>query len=121
MIKGDGHSVAVDWWTVGILLFEMLFATTPFKGKSRHDTFSNVLRCEPTFPEHPPLSSHGKACIRKLLTKNEHKRLGSQTGASEVKAHRWFAPISWGLLRHTTPPIVPLMSKSVNAFSHGGN
>ena len=113
MIKGDGHSVAVDWWTVGILLFEMLFATTPFKGKSRHDTFSNVLRCEPTFPEHPPLSSHGKACIRKLLTKNEHKRLGSQTGASEVKAHRWFAPISWGLLRHTTPPIVPLMSKCV--------
>lgn len=43
--------------------------------------------------------------IRKLLVKDELRRLGSQSGASEVKQHKWFSPISWGLLRNSTPPV----------------
>lgn len=45
--------------------------------------------------------------IKKLLIKDENKRLGSQLGASEVKQHRWFANVSWGLLRNQKPPIAP--------------
>ena len=52
VIKGCGHTSAVDWWTLGILLYEMLFGTTPFKGKSRNQTFANILRDEVPFPEH---------------------------------------------------------------------
>lgn len=51
VIKGNGHTSAVDWWTLGILVYEMLFGTTPFKGKNRNATFANILRDEVPFPE----------------------------------------------------------------------
>jgi len=41
----------------------------------------------------------------RLLDKNEKTRLGSKSGASEVKQHKWFCKLNWGLLRHTTPPV----------------
>lgn len=85
----------------------MIFGTTPFKGPNRHATFSNVLRNDVSFPDQPHISQLAKQIIRKLLIKDEMKRLGSQSGASEVKSHKWFAPITWGLLRNTVPPIVP--------------
>jgi len=117
VIKGCGHTSAVDWWTLGILIYEMIFATTPFKGPSRNQTFSNVLRNEVTFPEGTPISSMGKSLIRKLLIKDEIHRLGSQSGASEIKSHKWFAPLSWGLLRNSTPPIVPAYSNGQDAIN----
>lgn len=117
VIKGCGHTSAVDWWTLGILIYEMIFATTPFKGNSRNATFSNVLRNEVLFPETMPISSMGKSLIRKLLIKDELKRMGSNSGASEVKQHKWFAPISWGLLRNLTPPIVPAYSNGLDAIN----
>lgn len=52
VIKGCGHTSAVDWWTLGILVYEMLYGTTPFKGKTRNATFLNILHDEPLFPEH---------------------------------------------------------------------
>ncbi|GAA5874747.1 hypothetical protein JCM16303_002970 [Sporobolomyces ruberrimus] len=110
VINGRGHSSAVDWWTFGILVFEMLYGCTPFKGSNRHATFSNVLRNEPSFPDHPATTTICKSVIKRLLCKDEHKRLGSQSGASEVKQHKWFATLNWGLLRHQKPPIVPTIS-----------
>lgn len=117
VIKGCGHTSAVDWWTLGILVFEMIFATTPFKGPNRNATFANVLKNEPLFPDATPVSSMCKSAIRKLLIKDEHKRLGSSSGASEVKNHKWFATISWGLLRHMTPPIIPAESNGIDAIN----
>ncbi|KAJ1018722.1 hypothetical protein NDA13_006409 [Ustilago tritici] len=117
VIKGCGHTSAVDWWTLGILIYEMIFATTPFKGSTRNETFSNVLRNEVPFPDSIPISSFGKSLIRKLLIKDELKRMGSQSGASEVKQHKWFSNISWGLLRNSTPPIVPAFSNGVDAVN----
>jgi serine/threonine protein kinase len=97
------------------------FATTPFKGPNRNATFANVLKNEVGFPDspavtrwvrfrpenlsHADLSSLCKSAIRKLLIKDEHKRLGSNSGASEVKQHKWFSNVNWGLLRHMTPPV----------------
>jgi protein-serine/threonine kinase len=51
VIKGCGHTSAVDWWTLGILMYEMLYGTTPFKGKNRNATFANILRDEVPYPE----------------------------------------------------------------------
>ncbi|KAJ3192983.1 hypothetical protein HK101_005632, partial [Irineochytrium annulatum] len=113
VITGDGHTAAVDWWTLGVLLYEMLYGETPFKGNTRNDTFAAILEQEPTFPDdsaahhllrqhevhlggagvgpavggHPPVSAACKGIIRKLLHKDERKRLGSKNGASDVKAH----------------------------------
>lgn len=53
VIKGCGHTSAVDWWTLGILIYEMLYGTTPFKGKNRNATFANILRDEVPFPDSP--------------------------------------------------------------------
>lgn len=95
----------------------MMFGTTPFKGPNRHATFSNVLRNDVGFPETFPTSQLAKHIIRKLLIKDENKRLGSQSGASEVKSHKWFAPINWGLLRNTRPPIVPSATNGLDTVN----
>ena len=47
----------------------------------------------------------GKDCVNRLLDKYERTRLGSKSGASEVKQHKWFGKINWGLLRNTRPPV----------------
>lgn len=116
VIKGCGHTSAVDWWTLGILIYEMLFGTTPFKGSGRNETFTRILHCDVQFNEQPvPYKSHitntGKNLIRKLLHKEEGKRLGSRAGASDVKAHPFFKNINFALLRHCVPPITPLIQK----------
>ncbi|XJO70614.1 hypothetical protein BDV3_000266 [Batrachochytrium dendrobatidis] len=109
VIRANGHTSNVDWWTLGILIYEMLYGTTPFKGPNRHITFSNVLHMDVLFPEHPlnHISFPCKSLIRKLLVKDELKRLGSRAGAADVKAHSFFKPVKWALLRNLTPPIVP--------------
>ncbi|KAK9710520.1 serine/threonine protein kinase, AGC, partial [Basidiobolus ranarum] len=117
VIQGNGHTSAVDWWTLGILLYEMLFGTTPFKGSNRNVTFSNILKREIQFPTSPhcqQISRDCKSLIRKLLHKDENRRLGSKAGASDVKAHPYFKNINWALLRHTTPPIVPRVNGNLD-------
>ncbi|KAH8113368.1 Pkinase-domain-containing protein [Phellopilus nigrolimitatus] len=117
VIENLGHTSAVDWWTLGILIYEMIFATTPFKGASRSKTFQNVLELPVSFPEHPKISSSGKDVMNRLLDKSESRRMGSQSGASQVKQHKWFTKINWGLLRNMTPPIVPATSNGVDAVN----
>ncbi|KAI1846527.1 hypothetical protein JX266_007424 [Neoarthrinium moseri] len=114
VIKGSGHTSAVDWWTLGILIYEMLYGTTPFKGKNRNATFANILREEIPFPEHsgaPQISNLCKSLIRKLLIKDETRRLGARAGASDIKGHPFFRTTQWALIRHMKPPIVPNSSK----------
>ncbi|RKP36464.1 kinase-like domain-containing protein, partial [Dimargaris cristalligena] len=110
VIKGCGHTSAVDWWTLGIFIYEMLYGFTPFKGSNRNSTFRHVLKNEVVFPIAPPaqnVSANCKTIIRKLLHKSDKKRLGSRAGASDVKAHPFFRDLKWALLRHMKPPIIP--------------
>ncbi|KAJ9613424.1 serine/threonine protein kinase, AGC [Cladophialophora chaetospira] len=120
VIKGNGHTSAVDWWTLGILIYEMLFGTTPFKGKNRNATFANILRDEVPFPDHShatQVSNLCKSVIRKLLIKDEVKRLGSRAGASDVKNHPFFRPITWALLRHMKPPMIPHQGRALDTVN----
>nr|POE46767.1 serine/threonine-protein kinase nrc-2 [Quercus suber] len=120
VIKGCGHTSAVDWWTLGILIYEMLFGTTPFKGKNRNATFANILRDEVPFPEgsgSPNVSNLCKSLIRKLLIKDELRRLGSRAGASDVKGHPFFKTTSWALLRHSKPPIIPNQGRGIDTIN----
>ncbi|KAJ7179828.1 AGC/RSK protein kinase [Mycena crocata] len=105
VIAAQGHTAAVDWWTLGILIYEMIYATTPFKGPERNDTFANIRDNPVHFRDTPKVSAAGKDCVTRLLDKRERSRLGSKSGASEVKQHKWFSKINWGLLRNTRPPV----------------
>ncbi|KAI0254309.1 Pkinase-domain-containing protein [Lactifluus subvellereus] len=117
VIRNSGHTSAVDWWTLGILIYEMIYATTPFKGRERTDTFNNIIGLPVHFKESPKISPAGKDIITRLLDKEENTRLGSKTGASEVKQHKWFGKINWGLLRNTEPPIIPASSSGVDTVN----
>lgn len=120
VIAAQGHTAAVDWWTLGILIYEMIFATTPFKGQERNDTFNNIRKAPVQFRDTPKVSQAAKDCITRLLDKDERTRLGSRSGASEVKQHKWFAKVNWGLLRNSRPPIIPPASNGVESgnFRH---
>ncbi|KAG0219390.1 serine/threonine protein kinase, AGC, partial [Mortierella sp. GBA43] len=120
VIKGTGHTSSVDWWTLGILIYEMLFGVTPFKGKDRNATFNSVLNTDVQFPDHPgaqQVTSICKSLIRKLLIKDDQLRLGSKAGASDVKQHPFFKTTNWALLRHLTPPIIPQQSFGIDAVN----
>lgn len=51
VIYGTGQTGAVDWWTFGILIYEMIYGTTPFKGSCQDDTFKHILKNEIKFPD----------------------------------------------------------------------
>ncbi|KAJ0010403.1 hypothetical protein Pint_33591 [Pistacia integerrima] len=54
IIIGAGHSIAINWWALGIFLYEMLYGRTPFRGKNRQKTFANILHKDLTFPSSIP-------------------------------------------------------------------
>jgi len=120
VIKGSGHTSAVDWWTLGILIYEMLYGTTPFKGKNRNATFANILREDIPFPDHagaPQISNLCKSLIRKLLIKDENRRLGARAGASDIKTHPFFRTTQWALIRHMKPPIIPNQGRGIDTIN----
>ncbi|KAG1369636.1 putative Serine/threonine-protein kinase D6PKL1 [Cocos nucifera] len=107
IIRGDGHGSAVDWWTFGIFLYELLFGRTPFKGPGNEETLSNVVSQSLKFPESPAASFHARDLIRGLLVKEPENRLGSVRGAAEIKQHPFFEGLNWALIRCAVPPETP--------------
>ena len=67
--------------------------------------FIVLAMCELHYKRACQFNSAGKDIISRLLDKEEDTRLGSKTGASEVKQHKWFSKLNWGLLRNTEPPV----------------
>lgn len=106
IITGAGHSSAVDWWALGILLYEMLYGYTPFRGKTRQKTFANVLHKDLRFPGSIPVSLHTRQLIYRLLHRDPKNRLGSREGAGEVKKHPFFRGVNWALVRCVSPPVL---------------
>ncbi|CAB4281811.1 unnamed protein product [Prunus armeniaca] len=105
VVRGEGHEFAVDWWALGILTYEALYGTTPFKAKSRKETFRNVLTKTPEFiGKRTALTD----LIERLLHKDPTKRLGYARGASEIKEHEFFRGVRWDILTEVTrPPFIP--------------
>lgn len=107
IIKGEGHGSAVDWWTFGIFLYELLFGRTPFKGSGNRATLFNVVGQPLRFPESPVVSFSARDLIRGLLVKEPQHRLAYKRGATEIKQHPFFEGVNWALIRCATPPDVP--------------
>ncbi|XP_062202821.1 serine/threonine-protein kinase D6PKL1-like [Phragmites australis] len=104
IIKGDGHGSAVDWWTFGVFLYELLYGKTPFRGPGNDETLANVVSQNLRFPDKPVVSSNAKDLIRGLLVKEPENRLGSLRGAAEIKQHPFFDGLNWALIRSSAPP-----------------
>ncbi|KAL5704473.1 Serine/threonine-protein kinase AGC1-7 [Ranunculus cassubicifolius] len=107
IIRGEGHGSAVDWWTFGIFLFELLHGTTPFKGNGNRATLFNVVGQPLRFPDTPNVSLVARDLIRGLLVKDPQKRIAYKRGATEIKQHPFFEGVNWALIRGTMPPHVP--------------
>mmetsp|Transcript_9347 Transcript_9347/g.28515 ORF Transcript_9347/g.28515 Transcript_9347/m.28515 type:complete len:704 (-) Transcript_9347:1016-3127(-) len=107
VIVGSGHSAPVDWWSLGILIHELVYGVSPFRGHRRDDTFDNIVKAPLRFPERPAVSDECKDLMTKLLAKDPATRLGTKLGAEEIKSHPFFAGINWALLYERQPPYVP--------------
>lgn len=107
IIKGEGHGSAVDWWTFGIFLYELLFGKTPFKGSGNRATLFNVVGQPLRFPESPIVSFSARDLIRNLLVKEPQHRLACKRGATEIKQHPFFEGVNWALIRCAAPPEIP--------------
>ncbi|XP_042011503.1 serine/threonine-protein kinase D6PKL2-like [Salvia splendens] len=107
MIKGEGNGSAVDWWTFGVFLHELLYGKTPFKGSGNRATLFNVVGQQLKFPDAPPTSCASRDLTRGLLVKEPQNQLGVKRGATEIKQHPFFAGVNWALIRCSMPPEVP--------------
>ncbi|GAB2278995.1 hypothetical protein Dimus_013661 [Dionaea muscipula] len=107
ILRNRGHGSAVDWWTFGIFLYELLFGRTPFKGAGNQQTLSNVLSNPLRFPGSPTVSFAARDLIRGLLVKEPQHRLAYRRGATEIKQHPFFQSVNWALIRCASPPEVP--------------
>ncbi|CAA0818056.1 Serine/threonine-protein kinase AGC1-7 [Striga hermonthica] len=107
IIRGEGHGSAVDWWTFGIFLYELLHGTTPFKGAGNRATLFNVVGQPLKFPDAPHVSLPARDLIKGLLVKEPQKRIAYKRGATEIKQHPFFEGVNWALVRCAAPPYVP--------------
>lgn len=107
IVSGEGHGSAVDWWTLGIFVFELLYGVTPFRGIDNEMTLANIVARALEFPKEPSVPGSAKDLIVGLLVKDPARRMGSTMGAAAIKHHPFFHGVNWALLRCTRPPYVP--------------
>uniref|UniRef100_A0A2M4CK83 non-specific serine/threonine protein kinase n=1 Tax=Anopheles darlingi TaxID=43151 RepID=A0A2M4CK83_ANODA len=106
ILKGSsyGHGMAVDWWSVGVLMFELLVGQSPFHVDSGPSEIQRrISNEEPIIPAH--LSAEAADFLRKLLTKDPKRRLGcGEQKAGELKSHPFLRPIDWDMLQQKRIP-----------------
>ncbi|KAG5679043.1 hypothetical protein PVAND_008643 [Polypedilum vanderplanki] len=108
VLTETSYTRSVDWWGLGVLIFEMLVGESPFPGDDEEEVFDSIVNDEVRYPRF--LSLEAIAIMRRLLRKNPERRLGSsERDAEDVKRQAFFRGISWDdlLLRKVKPPFVP--------------
>ncbi len=93
MLKGDGHNLLLDYYTLGVLLYEMLNGLPPHYSKNTDLMYQRIKFEEVEIPRN--LAGPVRSFLRDLLAKNPAERLGSKGGLAEIKAHPWLADVNW--------------------------
>lgn len=94
LLLGHGYTKSVDWWTLGVLLYEMLTGLPPFYDENTNEMYRKILQDPLHFPGLDVVPAAAKDLLTKLLDRNPERRLGAN-GAAEIKAHHFFANIDW--------------------------
>eukprot|EP00771_Trimastix_marina_P003883 gnl/Trimastix_PCT/595.p1 GENE.gnl/Trimastix_PCT/595~~gnl/Trimastix_PCT/595.p1 ORF type:complete len:494 (+),score=161.86 gnl/Trimastix_PCT/595:57-1484(+) len=108
ILQGIGHGKAVDWWSVGILYYEMLTGLPPFYAQNRNEMYEKTIRGELSIPSY--ISAEAQSFLRSILMQRPEDRLGSgPTGGQEIKNHELFRHLDWEQLerRQIAPPFKP--------------
>eukprot|EP01084_Bolivina_argentea_P236805 398133_1 len=109
VITGYIQSFTVDWWSLGILIYEMIFGNTPFES-DENNIYESILCSKIIFPKNVNIDENIKDFINKLLEKNPNKRLGNGiNGSKDVKKHEFFQDIDFNKLqqRMIASPFIP--------------
>ena len=89
-----GHNACVDWWALGVLIYEMLAGYPPFYDDNPFGIYQKILAAKVDFPRH--FDAKPKDLIKRLLMPDRTKRIGClKRGAADVKNHKWFAKLDW--------------------------
>ncbi|XP_037902440.1 cGMP-dependent protein kinase, isozyme 2 forms cD4/T1/T3A/T3B isoform X3 [Hermetia illucens] len=115
VILNRGHDISADYWSLGVLMFELLTGTPPFTGSDPMRTYNIILKGIDAIEFPRNITRNASALIKKLCRDNPAERLGYQRGGiSEIQKHKWFDGFYWEGVRNRTlpPPIVPTV-KSV--------
>ncbi|KAF8931418.1 AGC protein kinase Gad8 [Dissophora ornata] len=113
LLLGQGYTKTVDWWTLGVLLYEMLTGLPPFYDENIHEMYRKILQDELRFPDE--VAPDARALLSALLTRDSNQRLGN-SGSSAIKQHPFFKPISFPLLmaKKIQPPFKPSVSSAID-------
>ncbi|XP_020257160.1 probable serine/threonine protein kinase IREH1 [Asparagus officinalis] len=107
ILLGTGHGASADWWSVGVILFELIVGIPPFNAEHPQTIFDNILNRKIPWPQVPEeMSYEAYDLIDKLLTEDPNQRLGAR-GAPEVKQHVFFKNINWDTLARQKAAFVP--------------
>ncbi|XP_059221357.1 cGMP-dependent protein kinase, isozyme 2 forms cD4/T1/T3A/T3B isoform X1 [Stomoxys calcitrans] len=115
VILNRGHDISADYWSLGVLMFELLTGTPPFTGSDPMRTYNIILKGIDAIEFPRNITSNARNLIKKLCRDNPAERLGYQRGGiSEIQKHKWFDGFYWWGLQNRTlePPIKPTV-KSV--------
>ncbi|XWS50854.1 hypothetical protein CRYUN_Cryun12cG0125300 [Craigia yunnanensis] len=114
ILLGTGHGATADWWSVGVILFELIVGIPPFNAEHPQIIFDNILNRKIPWPRAPEeMSLEAQDLIDQLLTEDPHQRLGAR-GASEVKQHVFFKDINWDTLARQKAAFVPTSESALD-------
>jgi serum/glucocorticoid-regulated kinase 2 len=111
VITGEGHNKSCDWWSFGILIYEMSCGRPPFCHEDLDKMYEMIRYSELKFPTKINISPLTKDIISRLVDRNQNTRLGSKGGFNEIKAHPFFQKMDFELLlsKKLKAPFIPIV------------